>query len=124
MARSKSKLNLRDSQVQARTGLVFSIASTVFMIMLAVIVLQNFNPAEKTIAYNPSTFRAPAIYAAAGVSGLLAAIGFGLGVASLGHRRNARQRESWVGFLLGALVVCLTIVLLAMFKMFSLRIVV
>ncbi len=121
---AKSKLNLRDSQLQARLGLIASVASLVLVLLLAYIVIENFNPQEKTIAYSGRTLRYPAILAMTGLSGMLGAIGFGLGFSSLGHRRNARQRESWAGFLLGALVICADVVVFVFFKMFSLSIIV
>ena len=119
---AKSKLNLRDAQLQARVGLAFSIASLVSVLLLGAITLENFNPAERTIAYNPQSLRSPAILGLTGLSGFLAVVGFGLGISSLGHKRNARQRESWIGFLLGALVVSLTIILYMLFRMFALPI--
>lgn len=123
MARSKTRLNFRNSQVQARTALVCSIASAVFVLVLAALVLENYNPVESTIAYSPKTLRYPAILATTGLSGFLAAVGFGFGVSSLGHKRNHRQRESLIGFLLGALVICLAIILFALFRMLALAIV-
>ncbi len=122
-SRSKSKFSFRDSQTQARTALICAVAATVFALLLAAIVLENLNIAEKTIPYSGSSLRYPAILAAAGLAGIFGAIGFGFGVSSLGHKRNARQRESWVGLLLGGFVVSITIVLFMLFKMFSLPIV-
>lgn len=123
MARSKSKISLRDSQVQARVALICAVASTVFALLLAAIVLENLNLEEKTIAYSGQSLRKPAIWAAAGMSGLLGAMGFGFGVSSLGHKRNARQRESWVGLLLGSFDISVTIVLFILFRMLALPII-
>lgn len=116
-------MNFRDSELQARLGLITSGAGAFFVLLQAYITLENFNLAEKSIAFNPQTLRYPAILLTAGLAGLLAGIGFVLGVSSLGHKRNNRQRESWIGFLLGALVICLVIVLFVMFKMFGLTII-
>jgi uncharacterized integral membrane protein len=123
VARSKSRINLRDSQVQARVGLIFAATALVFVLLLAVIVLQNFNVVEKTIAYNPKTLRYPAILGTTALSGFFGVLGFGFGISSLGHKRNARQRESWVGFLLGAVSICLTLVLFVTFRIFALSVV-
>ncbi len=123
MARSKSRLNLRDSQLQARLGVVFAAGGGGCVLLLAFFILDNFNLAEKTIAYSPETLRYPAILAFTGLSLVFGAVGFGLGISSLGHKRNARQRESWLGFLIGALVISLTIVLFVMFRMFRLPII-
>ena len=120
---AKSKLNLRDAQLQARVGLILSVASVVCVLVLGALILENFNPAERTIAYSPKSLRYPAILGLTGLSGFLAVVWFGLGISSLGHKRNARQRESWIGFLLGALVVSLTIILYMLFRMFALAIV-
>lgn len=120
---AKSKINLRDSQLQARLGLIFSIAGVVFSVLLAIIVLEHFSPAEKTIAYSAKSGRKIAIQAGTAATVFAGVLAFGFGVSSLGHRRNDRQRESWIGLLLGALSICLAIVLYAMFQMFRLPIV-
>ncbi len=120
---AKSKLNFRDSQLQARLGMIFSIASTVLMLILAFVVLENFNPMEKTIGFNQQSMRWPAIMGLVGGAVLLGAIGLGLGFSSLGHKRNMRQRESWLGLVVGGISVCLAIVLLVFFRLFALPIV-
>jgi len=122
-SRSRSRLNFRDSQLQARLGLVSSAAATVFVLLLTFVVLQNFNAEEKTIAFNPKTGRNVVVLFGTGASAFFAAIGFILGAKSLGHKRNARQRESWVGLLLGAAVMSAAIVLFLFFRMFAIPII-
>lgn len=117
------RINLRDSQLQARLGLIISSVSVVLTFFLAFLVLQNFNPTEKTIGYNPEGWRFLLIAAATGLACLLGAFGFGLGFTSLGHKRNARQRESWLGLVLGPLGACLAIILFYFFRLFALAIV-
>jgi hypothetical protein len=118
---AKSKLpNFRDSQVQARTGIIASAASGVLVLLLAFLVIENFNAREKTIGYSPRSLRAPAIYAATGLAGFLGLVGFGLGYSSLAQKRNMRQLESWFGLLIGAVTICLTIILFVFFKLFAL----
>lgn len=109
--------------LQARLGMITSGASAVFVLLLAYLVLENFNLAEKTIMFNPETLRYPAILGMSGLSAFLAAVGFFFAVSSLGHKRNDRQRESWVGLLVGALVICLSVILFMMFRMLSLTII-
>jgi len=121
---AKSKINLRDSELQARLGLIFSVVGVVFSLLLAIIVLEHFSPAQKTIAYSPKSLRQIGIQGGTAATGFVGVVAFWLGVMSLGHKRNARQRESWIGLLLGALSICLAIVLFAMFQMFKLPIVV
>jgi len=120
---AKLQLNLRDSQLQARLGLVSAIGSAAFTLILAFVVLENFNPSEKTIGYSPQSLRWPAVLGLTGLSAFTGAVAFGLGFSSLGHKRNARQRESWLGLLVGALTVSLTIILYVVFRMFSLPVV-
>jgi len=56
-----------------------------------------------------------AVLLAAAVTLLLSGAGFGFGLNSAGQRRNDRQRLSWIGFFLGALVLALTLVLVFVF---------
>lgn len=120
---AKTRFNLRDTQLQARLGLISSVAAGVFVLVLAFLVLENFNPIEKTVGYNPQGKRYLAIVACSGLSAFLGAVGFGFGFSSLGHKRNTRQRESWLGLLIGAFTVSLTIVLFVFFRIFGLAIV-
>jgi uncharacterized integral membrane protein len=120
---ARQRVNFRDSQFQARIGLISSIAAAVFVLLLAVFVLQNFDPTEKTIIFSRQSARYPAILGATGLSAFFSTIGFGLGISSLGHKRNSRQRESWAGFLVGAMMICLAIILFVMFQLFKLPII-
>jgi hypothetical protein len=47
---------------------------------------------------------------------LLAIVGFGLGLNSAGQRRNDKPKLSWIGFFLGAGVLCLALILFIFFR--------
>jgi hypothetical protein len=47
---------------------------------------------------------------------VLAASGFGFGLSSAGQRRNDKPQLSWTGFFIGAAILCLTVVLLFIFR--------
>jgi hypothetical protein len=117
------RINFRDSQLQARLGLIIACASVANALLVFLMIWGTRNPVGKTIAYNPESWRRPAIWGATGVACILGMFGFGLGYSSLGHKRNVRQRESWLGVVLGSLGVCLAIILLMFFQWYTLPIV-
>ncbi len=107
------KLSLRRYEDQARISLVASLASAVTFIALVGLILRRLSWAELTVFYGQPTRMA--ILLATAVTGLLAVIGFGLGINSVGQRRNERQSLSWTGFFVSSVVMVLTLIVFAFF---------
>lgn len=103
--------SLRRYDTQARFGLLLSLASVVSLMGLAFIVLQNL---QNMVIYYGNTRRA-AIYGMGMITLMMAVAGFGFGLNSAGQRRNDKPMLSWISFFIGAVVLCLTVVLLFFF---------
>lgn len=109
-----AKFSLRRYDTQARISVLVSAASAVAALGVAVMMLQHLDRSDWTVYYGPT--RRIVILAGAAVTFLLAAGGFGLGLNSAGQRRNDKQSLSWLGFFLGASVLCVTLVLIYFFQ--------
>lgn len=105
------KFSLRRFDTQARVGLALAIMAACG---LAVLVFGVFQHRDGWTPYYGPTRRL-AVLGLGMVTLLLAAGGFGLGFNSAGQRRNDKPRLSWLGFFLGATVMCLTLILLCYF---------
>lgn len=106
--------SLRRFDVQARVSLVLALASVITFIGLVLVVLRRFDPKELVVYYGGPT--KTAIYLGTAVTLLLAAIGSGMGLNSVGQRRNDKQTWSWIGFFVGAVIICLTLVVFFFFR--------
>ncbi len=110
-----AKFSLRKVETQATASAVLSLSSLFFLLGLAVLVFRHFDLETKSIFYKEGTLRVIAL----GLCGLfslgLSVLGFGFGISSAGERRNQRSHLSWGGFFVGAIAICLTLVLLALF---------
>ncbi len=102
-----AKFSLRRYEDQARVSLAAGLASAVTFLVLLALVVRRFSVQELAVFYGQRTYMA--VVAAAAVTALLAVIGFGLGINSVGQRRNEKQVLSWAGFFIGAAVLVLTI---------------
>ncbi len=111
-----AKFSLRRYEDQARVSLVAALASAVTFVGLLVLVVRRFSLQELAVFYGQPT--RIAILVATAVTALLAVIGFGLGINSVGQRRNEKQGLSWAGFFVAAAVLVLTI---CVFTFFFLR---
>lgn len=94
--------NVKHPNTQGLLSALCSCVSIALLPMLAFIVFQRFSLRERAIAYSSSSMRLPIILLVTGVAGLLALIGFGLGIRSMGQVRNDHPGRSWLGFVLGA----------------------
>lgn len=110
-----AKFSLRRYETQARASLVVSLASVVSLCGLIVLIARNFGWRELVILYGNPAYRLM-IYAAALVTMGLATLGLGFGFNSAGQRRNDKPQLSWMGFFIGAVVLCLVVVLLFFFQ--------
>ncbi len=114
-----AKFSLRKYETQAQVSMVLALASVIPLVGLIGVILRamikNHGWSEKVIYYGGPT--KAAVYGGTAMALLLAGVAFGLGVNSAGQRRNDRQRASWVGFFVSAVVLALTVVLIALFMM-------
>ncbi|NLE59351.1 MAG: hypothetical protein GX616_13400 [Planctomycetes bacterium] len=108
-----AKFSLRRYEEQARVSFVAALASVVTFVGLLALVLRRFSLQEMAIFYGQRTYLA--VLVATAVTALLAVIGFGLGISSVGQRRNEKQGLSWAGFFVAAAVLVLTICVFAFF---------
>ena len=104
-----AKFSLRRYDTQARVSLITSLASVVTLAGLLAAVIRRTNFAERVLYYGTRT--QVAILAATVVTLMLSTIGFGMGLSSAGQRRNDKQKWSWIGFFVGAGVLCLTLII-------------
>lgn len=108
-----AKFSLRRYEDQARISLAAALASMVTFVALVGLVLRRLSWTELTVFYGQPT--RTAVLLATAFTGLLAVIGFGLGINSVGQRRNERQNLSWMGFFISSAVLVLTVVVFAFF---------
>ena len=110
-----ARLNLRRYDVQASVSLYLSAASVVFVMGAAFMLFYRYDPESRTVIYMVGTPRWFLLMACAGLAGLLSLLGLSLGANSAGQRRNDKQKRSWIGFFIGAFVLTMTIILLAIY---------
>jgi len=110
-----AKFSLRRYDTQARVSVIVSLASIASLMVLAYLLCRNLVWSERVIFYGNPTYKL-IVYGAAFVTMLLAASGFGFGLNSAGQRRNDKPQLSWTGFFVGAAVLCLTVVLVFIFR--------
>ncbi len=109
-----AKFSLRRYDVQARVSVILSLTSAATLMVLTVFVLQRMDFGEFVIVYGP--LRRIAVMGCTAVTLLLSAIGFGMGLNSVGQRRNDKQGLSWIGFFVGAGVLCLALIVFFLFR--------
>ena len=110
-----AKFSLRRYDTQARASVIVSLASVASLLGMIALLSRNFFWSETTIVYGNPAYKL-IIYGAAFVTMVLSAFGFGFGFNSAGQRRNDKPQLSWIGFFIGAAVLCLTVVLLFFFR--------
>lgn len=108
-----AKFSLRRYEDQALASIAASLASVVTFAGLLFLVIRRLSIQEMAVFYGSPTRMA--ILLATAVTAMLAVIGFGLGINSVGQRRNERQSLSWMGFFVGSAVLVLTIGVFAFF---------
>jgi hypothetical protein len=109
-----ANFSLRRYDTQARASVALAIASCVSFLAMTALVFRHANWGEFMFPYG--NLRKMLILVAGACTLLLAAAGFGMGLNSAGQRRNDKQRLSWVGFFVSAGVLCLTLVILFLFR--------
>ena len=110
-----AKFSLRRFENQALVSVIVSAISFLPLAAMTIFILKRMDWAEKTLYYGP---RSKVGILACGLFALMSStIGFGFGLNSAGQRRNDKQQMSWIGFFLGALVLVLTFVVFAIFRL-------
>lgn len=110
-----AKFSLRRYETQAQFGAVLSVVGLVMLIPLAVLVFRNIDLEELAIYYGNPLRQILVL----GFGGLAFSLGFaasGLGYNSAGQRRNEKPGLSWLSFFLGAVAMCLAIILVFIFR--------
>ena len=110
-----AKFSLRRYDTQARVGMAISLLAVLPLAFLAFCILQRMDWTQGSFWYG--SLRRWAILLSGAATIGMSAIGFGLGLNSVGQRRNDQSRKSWIGFFVGAGIFCLAILLLAVFKL-------
>lgn len=108
----------RDYTKQAKFGMVLSIGSMLGVVALIVLLGRNMSWSDMSIGYGNKLY-GTAVYLAGLATLAVAVAGFWLGMTSWGEKRNESQRSASVGFFIGAIAICLTIILLAFFMLRS-----
>ncbi len=109
------KFSLRRYDIQAVVSTIVSFVSLGALLVLGGLLARNINWADKVIVYGNRKYEL-LIQLLAAVTGLLALTGFGFGANSAGQRRNEKAGLSWVGFFIGAGVLCLTVIIVFLFR--------
>jgi len=96
-----------------------SAASAIFAVATGVLV---FWPGRVdwdmfTIGFRTGSPRWFLIMGCAGLACMLGLLALGLGANSAGQRRNDKQKQSWIGFFVGAFAMTLTIVFMTIFML-------
>jgi hypothetical protein len=108
-----AKFSLRRVENQAQASVIVSLLSVLPWAAATFWILKKFDYAEKMLYYGQGGRTGLLVCVTAAL--LLSAVGFGLGLSSAGQRRNDKQQWSWIGFFTGAIMLTLTIVVIAVF---------
>jgi hypothetical protein len=115
--------NFRLYETQATFSMLLGLAGGICAAMLAVCVFRGFDTAEFAVTYDPDgrfgRFRRPLVYGLTVITVLAGVVAVWVGFRSLGERRNTRQSHSWLGMMLGALVVAAAPVLCFAWRQFG-----
>lgn len=113
-----AKFSLRRYEDQAKAGAALGIVACVSLLAQAFMVFRHVDTQQWVIAYgNPS--RRYMVMITTAISLLIAVAALGLGLNSAGQRRNEKPMLSWVGFFIGAGVICLAIIFYMVFHLRS-----
>ncbi len=117
-----ARASFRRFDVQAKWSLLCSLAAIPPLLAVAFLEYQRFDAEMTMIPYRSAGPRHLAILAGIAAAGLLSLIGIALGLNSAGQRRNDKQKQSWLGFFVGAAALSLTIILFAAFQILGLSV--
>lgn len=115
--------NFRLYDTQATTAMLCAIAGLLGLMALCVVVFKGLDFQQYVIPYSDkagfSQYRQPIVYTLGPVCVLLGLAGGVLGFRSLGQARNTKNGRSWLGMMIGAVVLALAPVLIATWSQLS-----
>lgn len=103
------KRTLGTYENQARLSVALAVVGGVAGLAAIALLIRNFDPQTKYVAYSRETLYLPLLGAALLFSLVAGVAGLGLGFNSAGQRRNERSRLSWLGFFLCAGVITIAL---------------
>ena len=103
----------RPDDRHAKLSLYLALASVVTLLMQFFVILQKADLGEFVVRYGKN--RKMAILGATAMTLVLAASAFGMGINSVAQKKVKKQKLCWVGFFVGAGVMCMSVVALYLF---------
>ena len=117
-----AKGSLRRFDVQAKYALNISMAATLGVLALLVLIFRNFERAQVAVVYGRESLFAPVVFAITALTLLVAATGAMMGFNSAGQKRNPFNKRSWTAFFVGTASASVTIILFGVFWFYRLKI--
>jgi hypothetical protein len=103
------KFSLRRFEDQAKASVVLGVVACVSVVVQVIMVFRHIDTAQWVIMYG-STSRKYLVMIMTVLSLLIGVAALGLGFNSAGQRRNEKPKLSWLGFFMGAGVICLAVI--------------
>ncbi len=104
-----AKFSLRRFEDQARASVLLGIVACVNLVAQVIMVFRHIDTSAWVIMYGNTTRKYLVLLTTAACL-LMGAAAVGLGYNSAGQRRNEKGQLSWLGFFMGAGVVCLAVI--------------
>jgi hypothetical protein len=98
-------LKLSKYEDQALLSLILAIVAALSIVLTIGLLFRNFNMETFYVSYSNQGMWLPAMAGSLMFALLVSAVGFFIGLNSAGQKRNKRNRMSWQGFFLNALVI-------------------
>ncbi len=114
--------SLRRYDVQAKYSVILSVLAILPLLAAVAACFRNYVSEIGAIQYGKGSPFMLIVLACIGLAGLLSGLGLLLGFNSAEQRRNDANAKSWLGFFIGTLGVCLTIIVFAGFYFLRLQI--
>lgn len=112
---------LRRYDVQARWAAILALLSILPLTVAAVLAWRRYDVDLRQIIYGAHGRFLPVFFGCVAVSMVPGALGFLLGWASAGQRRNDKPVRSWVGFFVGGGVLTFDVILVIAFYLLRLK---
>ena len=114
-------ISLRNPETQAKVSSWLVIASGTLLLAAFAVAMSKggFSWEDRVFVYQSTGKRLPLVFATAGISLLLACVGFWFAYASAGERRNPRSSLSWTCFIISAAMITMTCIFLAAYKLMA-----
>lgn len=111
-------LSLRNPETQVKVS-TWLVGTSILMLVTAFVtamVRRGWSWEERNFVYAATSWRAPTVFGAAGLSLLLACVAFWFAYASVDERRNTRTKLSWICFGLSAVLIVIGCIFVAAYK--------